>query len=241
MEVKPQIAKEHVVKILEVLQETPKIRLLRVERPKGIGFLAGQFFMVSLHNSDAKIARAYSLSSSPSNENYLEIGFDKVGELTTKLFELNVGDKLKFKGPYGKFFFDEHTASEVILIGAGTGIAPLMSIIRQCGDKKLKNTIKLIYSVRVPEEIAYRKELEERKKHNPHLDYIVTVTRPEDTIYEWNGRLGRIDEELLKKTIVHPAKSIVFICGAKEFVFGMIEFLQKIGVSKEQIKTDVWG
>lgn len=233
---------EHIVKILEVVQETPKIRLLRVERPKDVGFFSGQFFMVSLVNDpDVKIARAYSVASSPENKEHIEIGFDEVGVLTTKLFKLKEGDSLKFKGPYGKFYFDETFTEETVLLGAGTGITPLMSIARQCVDKKLPNTVKLIYSVRVPEEIAYAKELSEKQKHNPHFHYKVTVTRKEESAHPWNGRMGRIDEALLKETIHHRHNCLVFICGAKEFVFSMIEMLQRIGVSKEQIKTDVWG
>jgi ferredoxin-NADP reductase len=234
--------KEHIVKILEVVQETPKIRLLRLERPVGVEFFCGQFFMVSLVDDPlVKVSRAYSLASSPENKKHLEIGFEKVGVLTTKLFEMRRGENLKIKGPYGKFFFDEMFKGELILLGAGTGITPLMSVARQCFDKKLPNTVKLLYSVRVPEEIAYGKELSEMKKENPHFHYEATVTRMEESAQEWNGRRGRIDEGLLKNTIHHRHECLVFICGAKEFVFSMIDMLSQIGVSKEQIKTDVWG
>lgn len=235
-------SQEHIVKILEVVQETPKIRLLRVERPAGVEFFAGQFFMVSLiDDPEVKLGRAYSVASSPENKKHIEIGFDKIGLFTAKLFELKVGDTLKFKGPYGKFFFDESFAGEIVLIGAGTGVTPLMSIARQCANKKLPNTVKLLYSVRVPEEIAYAKELAEIKKHRPHFHYEATITRLEESSQKWDGKVGRIDEALLKNTIHHRHNCLVFICGAKEFVVSMIEILQKIGVSKEHIKTDVWG
>ncbi len=233
---------EHVVKVIEAIQETPQIRVLRVERPNGVEYHAGQFFMVSLvDDPEVKVSRAYSIASSPENKQYLEIGFDKVGVLTTKLFELKVGDKLKFKGPYGKFYFDPAYSGDIILLGAGTGITPLMGILRQCADKKLPNTVKLIYSVRTPEEIGYLRELDVRKSQNRHFSYDITITRPENAHQEWKGKIGRINEALLRSTIAHPSKSIVFICGAKEFVFSMIGLLERIGLTKEQIKTDVWG
>jgi ferredoxin-NADP reductase len=233
---------EHIVTIREVVQETPKVRLLRVGRPAGVEFFAGQFFMVSLvDDPDVKVGRAYSVASSPANSTYIEIGFDKVGLLTTKLFEIGVGDKLRFKGPYGKFFFDENVDADVLLIGAGTGITPLMSIIRQCCDKRLEKNVTLVYSVRVPEEIVYHKELSERKKHNPHFHYEITLTRAEESSHEWHGKVGRIDDSLLKHSITHPEKCVVFICGPKEFVFSMVEMLHTLGISKERIKTDVWG
>ncbi|HLD87108.1 MAG TPA: FAD-binding oxidoreductase, partial [Candidatus Nanoarchaeia archaeon] len=217
---------------------------LRVEYPKGSGlaYLPGQFFMVSLvDHPQIRVSRAYSVASSPLNTDYIEIGFDKVGVLTTKLFDMKVGDSLKFKGPYGKFFFDPSYKGDVVLIGAGTGITPLMSIIRYCTDKGSKNPITLLYSARTPESIIYRKEFDGHRDKNPHFGYTVTLTRPEESQEPWNGKTGRIDESLLKSSIKNPNSCVVFICGAKEFVFSIIAMLEGIGIKKEQIKTDVWG
>ncbi len=235
---------EHILKIIEVIEETPWVRLLRVEFPKGsnLMYLPGQFFMVSLvDDSEVKIARAYSVATSPLNSKFIEIGFDKVGIFTAKLFELKVGDTLRFKGPYGKFFFDDSFQGDIVLIGAGTGLTPLMSIIQHCALKKLPNSLMLLYSARTPEAIIYRKELLQHKKQNHHFDYTVTITRPEESAEEWSGKKGRIDEALLREYITNPSGSMVFICGPKEFVFGLISMLEKIGIAKEQIKTDVWG
>ncbi|OGX08083.1 MAG: hypothetical protein A2Z88_05600, partial [Omnitrophica WOR_2 bacterium GWA2_47_8] len=239
-----QQVQEHILKIVDVVQETPQVRLLRVEYPKGSGlaYLPGQFFMVSLvDHPQIRVSRAYSVASSPLNTDYIEIGFDKVGVLTTKLFDMKVGDSLKFKGPYGKFFFDPSYDEDVVLIGAGTGITPLMSIIRYCTDKGAKNPITLLYSARTPESIIYRKELDGKKAQNPHFEHTITITRAQETQEKWEGRVGRADEALLRASIKHPSKSIVFICGAKEFVFSMIAMLEGMGIKKEQIKTDVWG
>ena len=157
------------------------------------------------------------------------------------MFEIKEGDALRFKGPYGKFAFDSSFEGDVILIGAGTGITPLMSIIRYCTDRPLPNTLNLLYSVRTPESIIYRKELEDHKGKNHHFDCTITVTRPDESQERWNGKIGRIDESMIQRAIPHPQTSVVFICGAKEFVFSMIEMLEGMGIKKEQIKTDVWG
>jgi len=233
---------EHIVVIKEVVQDTPQVRLLRVSRPAGWDFLCGQFFMVSLADDPhTRVARAYSAASSPLEEEYIEIGFDKVGVLTTRLFGLKAGDALRFKGPYGKFFFDNPSKEDIVLIGAGTGITPLMSIARYCVEKSLPNAVRLLYSVRTPEAIVYRKELEERKRQNPHFDYSVTVTRPEESAERWHGKTGRVDEKMLAELVANPDNSVAFICGPKEFVFSVIGMLERIGVGKERIKTDVWG
>ena len=127
-----------------------------------------------------------------------------------------------------------------MLIAGGTGITPLMSIIRFCNDKKLDNKVKFIYSVRTPNDIIYKNELEHIKKSNKNFDYDVTVTRTEG-YKNWNGARGRIDLNLLKKSIEDVEESIYYLCGPKEFVENIISMIQNLRVKKEQIKTDIWG
>ena len=234
---------EFVSKIIEITDETPTVKSFKAELPEGAGvnFYPGQFFMVSFPNDpEIKVSRAYSIASSPVQKKYLEIALNKVGPFTTKMFQLKAGDLLKFKGPYGKFYFSEDIKNDLVLIAGGTGITPLIGIIRYCADKKSSNKIKFIYSVKTPDEIIYKKELEKLKKMNENLDYTVTITRAEDS-HNWSGRNGRIDLNLLKENIEDAGKSIYFLCGSKEFVDSLISMLQSLGVSREQIRTDVWG
>lgn len=237
-----QQVNEYILKILKIIDETPSVKVFRVKAPEdvNIDFYPGQFFMVSfVDDQEIKTSRAYSIASSPLNKDYLEIGLDKVGPFTTKLFAMKEGDLLKFKGPYGKFYFNEEMKNDLVLIAGGTGITPLMGIIRYCNDKKLSNKIKFIYSVRTQQDIIYKKELEEIKILNKNFDYIVTITRAEDA--NWNGRNGRIDAGLLKGNISDIEGCLCCLCGPKEFVHSIIEMLENLGVKKEQIKTDIWG
>ncbi len=236
-----QQIQEHILKILKITDETPLVKSFRVELTKdmNIHFYPGQFFMVSfVDDPEIKTARAYSVASSPLNKRYLEIALNKVGPFTTKLFEMNEGDLLKFKGPYGKFYFTGEIQNNLVLIAGGTGITPLMGIVRYCNDANLNNRIKLIYSVRTPHDIIYRDELNKIKNENKNFDYIVTITREHG---DWKGKKGRIDLNLLKENIEDIEESVYFLCGAKEFVHSIIEMLESLGVKKEQIKTDIWG
>ena len=238
-----QQVKEMILKLSEIADETPTVKSFKAELPEGTGvdFYPGQFFMVSFPgDAEIKTARAYSVASSPMEKKYLEIALNKIGPFTTKMFQLKPGDLLKFKGPYGKFHFSEEIKNNLVLIAGGTGITPLIGIMRYCSGKKLSNRIKFIYSVKTPDEIIYKKELEKLQKINEKLDCIVTVTRAEDS-NSWSGRKGRVDLNLLKENIEDAGKSIYFLCGAKEFVDSLISMLQSLGVSREQIKTDVWG
>ena len=238
-----QQIQEHILRISEIIDETPSVKVFRVDLPEDINidFYPGQFFMVSfVDDVEIKTSRAYSIASSPLNKKYLEIGLDKVGPFTTKLFAMKEGDLLKFKGPYGKFYFNEYMKNNLVLIAGGTGITPLMGIIRYCYDKKLSNKIKFFYSVRTPHDIIYRDELEKIKKSNKNFDYVITVTRP-NAEHNWKGRIERIDMDLLKQNIEDVENSIYFLCGPKGFVHSLIEMLESLGVKKEQIKTDIWG
>lgn len=237
-----QQIKEFASKVIEIADETPTVKSFKIELPdSSLSFYPGQFFMVSFQDdAEIKTARAYSIASSPMEKKYLEIALNKVGPFTTKMFQLKPGDLLKFKGPYGKFYFSEDIKNNLVLIAGGTGITPLIGIIRYCTDKCLSNKIRFIYSVRTPDEIIYKSELEKLKKINENFDYVVTITRAEDS-HNWNSKKGRINLELLKESINDIENSLYFLCGPKEFVDSVISMLQSLGAKREQIKTDVWG
>jgi len=237
----PQQIQEYVLKISKIIDETPSVKVFRVEMPKNanIDFHPGQFFMVSFVDGEIKTSRAYSIASSPLNKNYIEIGLDKVGPFTTKLFSMKEGDLLRFKGPYGKFYFNDEMKNNLVLIAGGTGITPIMGIIRYCNAKKLSNKIKFIYSVRTPKDIIYKDELEKIKNENSNFEHVITITRPNSE--NWKGRIGRIDRGLLKQNIEDAEIDLYYLCGPKEFVHSIIEALESLGAKKEQIKTDIWG
>lgn len=232
---------EYKLKIIKIIDETPDSKTFRVEIPENveIDYKPGQFFMVRFEDNE-KLKRAYSVASSPTQKGLMDITMDLVGEFTTKLFNSKIGDYLFFKGPYGKFYFTEEMKNNLVLVGGGLGITPLRSIIRYCTDKKLTNKINLVYSVRSPANIVYREELERFKDENPNYDLTLTITRP-DPEHNWQGKIGRIDEELLKANIEGMESSLYYLCGPLEFVKIIRVILENIGVKEEQIKTDIWG
>ena len=229
---------EYKLKITEIIDETPDIKTFRVEN-KSILFYPGQFVMVRFEDS-ATFHRAYSIASSPTQKKYIGITMNLVGEFTKKLWQAKIGDFLLFKGPYGKFCFDEAMSSDLMLIGGGLGITPLMSIIRYCNDKSLKNKIKLSDSVRTPRDIIYTEEIKKLKEQNHNFNYTITITRPDDKTL-WTGKTGRIDIDLLKNNIGNVENSLYFLCGPISFVKSAIAMLESLGAKKEQIKTDIWG
>jgi len=232
---------EHKLKIIEIIDEVPETKTYRVQIPNGneITFYPGQFFMIRFED-DKTFQRAYSIASSPTQKNHIDITMDLVGKFTKKLWETKVNDYLIFKGPFGKFYFNEDMKNNLVLIGGGLGITPLMSIIRYCDDKKLQNKINFLYSVKTPKHILYNEELKKIKEQNPNFKYTVTITRPSEE-QNWEGRTGRIDIDLLKQNIDDVENSLYYLCGPLEFVKSAIAMLESLGATKEQIKTDIWG
>tara|TARA_Y100000310_G_scaffold343478_1_gene451318 strand:+ start:8714 stop:9421 length:708 start_codon:yes stop_codon:yes gene_type:complete len=229
--------KDYEVELLEVIQETPEVKLFRFSYPKDFNFYPGQFIMLSFINDPKiKYARAYSLSSSPENKEFIEIGLNKIAKFTTKLFNTKPGTKMKIKGPCGKFFFNKETKQDLVLIGAGTGITPLVGLTRYATDKNLKNKIKLIYSTKTEKDIIYKDEIKQLQTLNKKFSSYITLTQE-----KWSGPKGRLDESTLKIQIPKPKDKIYFLCGSNDFVKTIISFLTNLGVTKEQIKTDVWG
>lgn len=232
---------EHNVKLLEVVSETPEVKLFRFEYPKGFDFQPGQFMMLYfIDEPDMTYGRAYSFASSPHRKEYIEIGLDKVARFTQKMFSLTGGETMKIKGPYGRFFFSDDMTQDMYLIGSGTGITPLMSIVRHVDAGGLSNNMKLLYSVKRPELIIYREEIEKLNSSQESFSSVITVTRPEESD-AWSGRTGRIDKTLLDETVTNVEEGLFFLCGANEFVKAVIGMLTEMGVSKSQIKTDIWG
>jgi len=232
---------EHKLKIIEIIDETPDTKTFRLGIPDGINlnFFPGQFFMVRF-DDNLKLQRAYSVASSPEQKKYIDITLNLVAEFTKKLWDTKVDDFLIFKGPFGKFFFNDEIKNDIILIGGGLGVTPLMSLIRYCNNKKLPNKVNLIYSVKTPADIVYKDELKQIEGEYQKFRYTITVTRPQPE-HNWKGRTGRIDLDLLKQNIDKVENYLYYLCGPLEFVKSTIAMLESLGATKEQIKTDVWG
>ncbi|MEK6861599.1 MAG: FAD-dependent oxidoreductase [Nanoarchaeota archaeon] len=225
--------------IVERIIETLSVITLKCDTHNNFDYLPGHYIGIDLRSSlsDYQLIKAFSLASSPTELPYIMITFKK-GEspFKKKLESLKVGDKIKIKGPYGNFLFQNDFSKTAIMIAGGIGITPFRGMIKYATDKKLPAKIKLLYSSKTQDEIAFFKELEELKKINKNLEIKYTLTRDNNN-GEWNGSTGRINEKVIKDNI-DINNSIFYICGTPSMVEDMIAILKNIGIKEEDIRYE---
>ncbi|MBI4055789.1 MAG: hypothetical protein HY402_06660 [Elusimicrobia bacterium] len=236
---KPAIYK---VRVSRILQETPSVRTFRLAFPAGtdFSFIPGQFVMLHFPD-DPKLARSYSIASSPLQKGYLDVALNEVGRFTKRLFQLRGGEELIARGPLGKFIYKEDIPHAVTISG-GTGSTPFMSFLRYVADRGLPNRVTFLYSAKTPDEIIYRSELEELSRR-PNFRIYFTITRPREMPpgESWSGPTGRINMDVIRGQVPDFSEAVYFFCGPGALIHDLSAALSANHVRKENIRFEKWG
>ena len=224
--------------------ETPRTKRLVLEVQGWEGHKAGQHVDVRLTATDGYQAqRSYSIASAPEDERLvLTVDCLEDGEVSPYLTEvLMVGDKLELRGPIGGYFtWEVKDDGPLLLVAGGSGVVPLMAMIRHRAAVGSDVPARLLYSSRSYEEIIYRKELEALAAQAGSLEVIHTLTRfmPED----WSGYDRRIDAEMLAEVAWSPNESpLAFVCGPTPLVEAVGTALVGQGHEPARVKTERFG
>ena len=161
------------------------------------------------------------------------------GRFTSHLDTAKVGDIYYVTGPHGQFKFVPQEDKKVLFIAGGTGIAPFISMLREIKQLSSGNDVSLIYSVKYPNEIIRKTELEDLAK-SLTLKTTITVTRPKEGD-GWTGYTGHINGDMIMKSTPDFLERTPYICGPLAFVKALKDALVLLGVKQEKIKADVWG
>jgi ferredoxin-NADP reductase len=230
--------------VIEVVPETPRTKSLLLKVPEWEGHEAGQHVDVRLTAPDGYQAqRSYSIASAPENER-LMLTVDRLddGEVSPYLTDvLMAGDKLELRGPIGGYFtWEEGDGGPLLLVGGGSGMAPLMAMIRHRAAAGSDVATRLLYSSRSYEEVIYREELETLASRDASLEVIHTLTR--STPEGWAGYDRRIDAEMLAEVGWTLDESpLAFVCGPTSFVEGVADALVGLGHDPARVKTERFG
>jgi len=229
--------------VAELIDETPRVKTLVLEIPDWPGHRAGQHVDVRLTAEDGYQAqRSYSIASAPEYEN-LEITVERLddGEVSPYLAEeLVVGDKLELRGPIGGYFvWEAGQDGPLLLVAGGSGVVPLMAMLRHRAATGADVPARLLYSSRTLEEVIYRDELDHLSATDPALEvhYALTREQPEG----WSGYARRVDEEILRETVYPNGEGVAFVCGPTRFVETVANGLLAVGYAPERVRTERFG
>jgi ferredoxin-NADP reductase len=231
--------------VIDIHMETARTKSLLLAVPGWIGHQPGQHVDVRLTAEDGYQAqRSYSIASPPEETGRIVLTVERLddGEVSPYLVdELRVGDKLELRGPIGGYFvWGEQMGGPLLLVAGGSGIVPLMAMIRHRQRVGSRVATRLIYSSRFYEDITYRDELDHLGSDNSMLQVVYTLTRAQPA--GWTGYHRRIDAELLRE-IAWPSeqRSLAFICGPTQFVETAATGLLSLGYEPTRIKTERFG
>jgi ferredoxin-NADP reductase len=220
--------------IASIQAETPRVKSFRLSLPMWMPHLPGQHYDVRLTAPDGYSAqRSYSIASSPLDAGEIELTIDRLadGEVSPYFHDvLETGDQVEVRGPFASYFVwrgDE--APPVALLGGGSGVVPLMAMLRHRRRTSPDVDMRLLYSVRAPEDVIYAGELGDE----------TTVAYTREAPDGWTGPTGRIDAAVVAQ--LAEGAMTAYVCGSNGFVEAATELLMDAGVAAERIKTERFG
>jgi ferredoxin-NADP reductase len=232
-------------KVVAVLDETSTARTIAIVVPDWSGHVAGQHIDVRLTAPDGYSAvRSYSIASAPSFDQRIEITVERLadGEVSPYLTQnIAIGDELDLRGPIGRWFVWHTDQTEPIqLIAGGSGIVPLMAMIRSRLASESKARFRLLHSVREPAAAFYKDELQALSNRGDSLSLTYAFTRI--TPKGWPRPAGRIDAALVAENIwpSHLAPTC-YVCGPTSFVEHATGLLIAADMDRERIRTERFG
>ncbi len=231
--------------VVRVRQETSKVKTFTLALPNWVPHRAGQHYDVRLTAQDGYQAqRSYSIASSPEQRGEIDLTVERLeeGEVSTYMHDvLIVGDQVELRGPIGGYFvWEARMGGPLLLVAGGSGIVPLMAMIRHRQAVGSHVPVSLLYSSRAYEDIIYREELDRLALGQTGLRLFHTLTRQQPA--GWDGYARRIDVRMLEEvTRSLGGDFTAYICGPTALVEGVANGLVALGVAPARVKTERFG
>jgi ferredoxin-NADP reductase len=230
--------------VAELIQETPRVASLVLKVPDWPGHDAGQHLDVRLTAEDGYQAqRSYSIASPP-EDSHLAITVERLedGEVSPYLVgEVKVGERVELRGPIGGYFvWKAGDLRPLLLLAGGSGVVPLMAMLRHRSAAAAKPPARLLYSSRTLEDVIYKGELDRLSAAGDGLAVTYALTRAQPP--GWKGYARRIDRTIVSEAAWPKEQApLVFICGPTSFVEAAGGLLVDLGYDPSWIKTERFG
>ena len=229
----PPVGRWQQATVVGIRSETARARTLRLRPDEPMVYLPGQHVVIRLTAPDGYTAsRSYSVASAPDGSEEIELTVERLegGEVSGYLHEeVIIGDQLEVRGPIGQWFVWDGGVP-ALLIGGGSGVVPLMSMLRFARQRGRADLLNLVVSVRDPTDLYYAEELP-----GPETTIIYTRRTPDG----WPRRAGRIDAQDLSSSLLTEPR--VYVCGSTGFADSVTSVLENGGVSTDRIRVERFG
>jgi cytochrome-b5 reductase len=195
--------------------QTHDAKTLRFLLPQGkdIATRPGQFLTFEWMIDEKPVARSYTICSSPACRNFIDITPKRMENGCVSRFlndRASIGLNVKARGPYGRFYFDESEHKRIVLIAAGSGITPMIAMLRYIDDLCISTDATLIYCIRTIQDAFFKDELEALQRRLMKFRCVMVLSQPRA---EWTGWKGRLRREILQREVEKPSESTFFLCG----------------------------
>jgi ferredoxin-NADP reductase/uncharacterized protein YcbX len=234
------------LRVARIIDAAPSVRTFRLTStdngPLPFTYLPGQFLNIEVKIDGTPHRRCYTIASAPTRPDYCELTVKRepAGTVSRHLHDyLQEGMEIGASGPGGRFTFTGEEAEAIMLIGAGVGITPLMSVVRYLTDKQWPGKIELLHSARTEPDIIFADELKALAAKFPNLRVTTTLTQQSNGA--WTGERGRISGDLLRRLLPETTNRRLHICGPLEMSDAITKLLHEAGVPPEQIRTEAFG
>jgi ferredoxin-NADP reductase/ferredoxin len=246
---------ELTVRCVRVIDETVDVKTFCfvANPPVLFTYKPGQFVTLELEINLEQVLRSYSISSTPSRPHTLEITVKRVppppgsaadipsGLVSNWLHEnITVGSEIKLSGPIGKFTCFANPCQKMLMLSAGSGITPMMSMARWIGDTASDCDIVFFHSARSPRDIIFRQELELMSARYANFNLAITTTRKEPG-QSWLGLTGRLTAAMLQSVAPDFMERTVYVCGPNTFMEAVKEMLEGLGFPMQNYYEESFG
>jgi len=221
---------EYDTHLLQAIELNEVTRSFRFSMPPGFKFEAGQFFYVRLSE---KLMKHFSFSNSPTERGYVEFTTKITGsEYKNALNTLNVGSRVRIRGPFGEFTYDPRL-KKIAFLSGGIGITPVRSICKYITDGGIDCDITVIYGNRTESDIIFKKDFELMEGNMLKVVHVLSNPRP-----AWSGHRGYITRDIIVKEIPDYMERTFYACGPPAMVLAMTKMLDELNVDKSRIMLE---
>jgi NAD(P)H-flavin reductase len=235
---KPNLYTPHLMKIADHTNEGPGIHTFRLtfqdrETASSFSFKAGQFGEYSVFSQGEC---TFCIASSPTRKDYIECSFQVTGKVTNTLSDMEIGDTIGFRGPYGNYFpLDTMTGKSIVFIGMGIGLAPVRSVIWNCLDLRDQfKDITIIVGARTADLLVYKKELEQWAQMS-EVSFVKTVD-PGGDPEGWDGKIGFVPT-VVQEVAPSAEDAFAIVCGPPIAIKFTLPELINLGFPLDRIYT----